>query len=67
MTVIGWETDFVTFKEGICAGEGINPDCDYIEESWFADHPEVTKVPGKQYFGRGPKQLSWNYNYGTNH
>ena len=21
-------------------------------------------VPGKAYFGRGPKQLSWNYNYG---
>lgn len=21
-------------------------------------------VPGKYYFGRGPKQLSWNYNYG---
>jgi hypothetical protein len=21
-------------------------------------------VPGKSYFGRGPKQLSWNYNYG---
>lgn len=21
-------------------------------------------VPGEKYFGRGPKQLSWNYNYG---
>ncbi|MDP4239607.1 MAG: chitinase [Bacteroidota bacterium] len=21
-------------------------------------------VPGKSYYGRGPKQLSWNYNYG---
>ena len=21
--------------------------------------------PGKQYYGRGAKQLSWNYNYGT--
>ncbi|XP_031485771.1 endochitinase 4-like [Nymphaea colorata] len=22
-------------------------------------------VPGKSYFGRGPLQLSWNYNYGA--
>jgi len=22
-------------------------------------------IPGKQYFGRGSKQLSWNYNYGA--
>ena len=22
-------------------------------------------VPGKQYYGRGAKQLSWNYNYGA--
>ena len=22
-------------------------------------------APGKQYYGRGPLQLSWNYNYGT--
>ena len=22
-------------------------------------------VPGKQYYGRGVKQLSWNYNYGA--
>ena len=21
--------------------------------------------PGKQYYGRGAKQLSWNYNYGA--
>ncbi|MCG7407530.1 chitinase [Paenibacillus sp. ACRRX] len=28
------------------------------------DHPDYPPVPGKSYHGRGPIQLSWNYNYG---
>ena len=24
-------------------------------------------APGKQYYGRGAKQLSWNYNYGAHY
>jgi hypothetical protein len=40
-------------------GQVTNPDY-YSDTSKKAFPP----VPGKQYFGRGPKQLSWNYNYG---
>ncbi|WP_269745428.1 chitinase [Paenibacillus sp. P22] len=25
----------------------------------------IPPAPGKQYYGRGPLQLSWNYNYGA--
>jgi hypothetical protein len=57
LDIINWETDFITFEEGACAGNaGSNPKCDYIDRT-------VPFVEGKQYFGRGPKQLSWNYNY----
>lgn len=28
------------------------------------DYQDYQCVPGKAYFGRGPLQLSWNYNYG---
>lgn len=38
--------------------------CDYcdISNSWVKDRFPCS--PGKQYYGRGAKQLSWNYNYG---
>ncbi|GKV23917.1 hypothetical protein SLEP1_g33590 [Rubroshorea leprosula] len=32
--------------------------------SYCAPDPNYPCAPGKQYFGRGPIQLSWNYNYG---
>merc|ERR1711979_39687 len=31
--------------------------------SWIVDNYPC--IPGKMYFGRGAKQLSWNYNYGA--
>jgi len=39
------------------------------QDSLINSYADLTKknyppVPGKNYFGRGPKQLSWNYNYG---
>jgi len=40
-----------------------DPTCDYKSSNWSA-----TAWPNnsaKQYFGRGPVQLSWNYNYGA--
>ena len=46
----------------------------YIEEinkgSYCADWSDWVKkaypcIPGRKYFGRGAKQLSWNYNYGA--
>ena len=56
-TIVNWETDFVYFVEGMCKdNKGANPNCDYIDKN-------VKYVEGKQYFGRGAKQLSWNYNY----
>jgi predicted chitinase len=44
----------------------------YIVEQNTANYPyycasssQYPCAPGKQYYGRGPLQLSWNYNYGT--
>lgn len=59
----GWEeAPGGYFKWGLC----------YIEENQtgsinaYADASKKNYPPviGKYYFGRGPKQLSWNYNYG---
>ena len=38
---------------------------DYCAEwtAWVAEAYPCT--PGKQYYGRGARQLSWNYNYGA--
>src|ERR1035437_282210 len=35
-------------------------------KNMYADYTKLKymPIPGKSYFGRGPKQLSWNYNYG---
>ena len=50
------------FKWGLCF-------VDEVEDStknMYADYTKKNYPPiqGKSYFGRGPKQLSWNYNYG---
>ena len=42
----------------------------YIEQIAKADYCDATNTrypcaAGKQYYGRGPLQLSWNYNYGA--
>jgi hypothetical protein len=39
------------------------------QDSQINNYADFTKknfppIPGKSYYGRGPKQLSWNYNYG---
>ncbi|MGL4908704.1 MAG: chitinase [Bacteroidales bacterium] len=34
-----------------------------IARSYSVDHPVYTPVEGKEYHGRGPIQLSYNYNY----
>ncbi|KAM3695807.1 hypothetical protein ACB098_07G161700 [Castanea mollissima] len=40
----------------------------YLRESnpgsYCASDPNYPCAPGRQYYGRGPIQLSWNYNYG---
>ena len=37
--------------------------CDYKSSNWSADFYPPSST--EQYFGRGPIQLSWNYNYGA--
>lgn len=32
--------------------------------SYCSPNPTYPCAPGKQYYGRGPIQISWNYNYG---
>ncbi|GKV23920.1 hypothetical protein SLEP1_g33593 [Rubroshorea leprosula] len=44
---------------GYCYNREQNPGSPYCASS-----PTYPCAPGKQYFGRGPMQLSWNYNYG---
>ncbi len=36
------------------------------DKSTYSDSTKINypPVPGESYYGRGPKQLSWNYNYG---
>jgi len=39
----------------------IDPPMNYCQ----ADNTQYPCAPGKSYYGRGPIQLSWNYNYGA--
>eukprot|EP00928_Gymnodinium_smaydae_P032590 TRINITY_DN2355_c0_g1_i1.p1 TRINITY_DN2355_c0_g1~~TRINITY_DN2355_c0_g1_i1.p1 ORF type:complete len:596 (-),score=82.24 TRINITY_DN2355_c0_g1_i1:211-1998(-) len=56
LNIINWETDFTTFEETLCKSGSAGKKCDYIDYT-------VPYTEGQQYYGRGPKQLSWNYNY----
>lgn len=58
MSIVNWETDFMYFQELACQTSQYseNNNCNYIDKN-------TPWTPGKQYYGRGPKQLSWNYNY----
>ncbi|XP_073308809.1 chitinase 5-like [Primulina huaijiensis] len=53
----------VTHETGsLCHIEEINGESyDYCDSG----NTQYPCVPGKKYFGRGPIQLSWNYNYGA--
>ncbi|KAJ9189459.1 hypothetical protein P3X46_000752 [Hevea brasiliensis] len=58
-TTGGWPTaPDGPYAWGYCFKEEINKQ-DYCSPS--TDYP---CAPGKQYYGRGPIQLTWNYNYG---
>nr|CAB3463852.1 unnamed protein product [Digitaria exilis] len=60
-TTGGWATaPDGPYAWGLCFKEEINPPSNYCD-------PTVTQWPcatNKSYHGRGPIQLSWNYNYG---
>uniref|UniRef100_UPI0030BA2B27 the ancestral GH19 chitinase, Anc4+LoopII (P12K/N13H/S58T/N193G/Y194F/D197R) n=1 Tax=synthetic construct TaxID=32630 RepID=UPI0030BA2B27 len=59
-TTGGWPTaPDGPYAWGLVYIEEINQSNDYCDPS-----TQYPCAPGKQYYGRGPLQLSWNYNYG---
>jgi chitinase len=53
---------FLNVDADFCYIEEINgASRDYCDES----NTQYPCAPGKGYFGRGPIQISWNYNYGA--
>ncbi|KAJ7540008.1 hypothetical protein O6H91_11G118300 [Diphasiastrum complanatum] len=59
-TTGGWETaPDGPFAWGLCFKEELNVAAPYCSPS-----VEWPCASGKKYYGRGPMQLSWNYNYG---
>mmetsp|Transcript_13342 Transcript_13342/g.1952 ORF Transcript_13342/g.1952 Transcript_13342/m.1952 type:complete len:95 (-) Transcript_13342:621-905(-) len=59
LSIIGAETSFLSGFP--CTTEIGCPDCQKC--SYNSKGLECNDDPKKQYFGRGPLQLSWNYNY----
>lgn len=60
-TTGGWPTaPDGPFAWGLCFKEEISPQSNYCD----ASVKQWPCYPGKSYKGRGPIQLSWNYNYG---
>ncbi|KAK1692692.1 hypothetical protein QYE76_009389 [Lolium multiflorum] len=60
-TTGGWATaPDGPFAWGLCFKEELTPPSNYCD----ANNTQWPCVPGKSYHGRGPMQLSWNYNYG---
>ncbi|CAN1236430.1 Chitinase 10 [Linum grandiflorum] len=57
---ISHETTDGPYSWGLCFKEEVSPQGDYCD----ATNTQWPCVPGKSYKGRGPIQLSWNYNYG---
>lgn len=59
-TTGGWATaPDGPFSWGYCFKQEKNPQSDYCDPK-----PEWPCAPGRKYYGRGPIQLSFNYNYG---
>ncbi|KAJ4876638.1 Chitinase family protein [Raphanus sativus] len=60
-TTGGWATaPDGPYAWGLCFKEEVSPQSNYCD----ASNTEWPCFPGKSYKGRGPIQLSWNYNYG---
>jgi len=60
-TTGGWATaPDGPYAWGLCFKEEVSPGSIYCD----ATNTDWPCVPGKSYKGRGPIQLSWNYNYG---
>lgn len=56
----GWDPPDGPFFWGYCFKQEQYPGSDYCD--WT--NVQYPCVAGQQYYGRGPIQLSWNYNYG---
>ncbi len=54
----------IYLNEGTCANGGCASYVDATTYFYDARAVEASPDPKRQYFGRGPKQLSYNYNYG---
>ncbi|KAJ0978708.1 hypothetical protein J5N97_014182 [Dioscorea zingiberensis] len=60
-TTGGWATaPDGPYAWGLCFKEEVSPRSDYCDST----NKDWPCSPGKSYKGRGPIQLSWNYNYG---
>ncbi|PIN20105.1 putative chitinase [Handroanthus impetiginosus] len=60
-TTGGWPTaPDGPYAWGLCFKEEVSPQSDYCDST----NTQWPCYPGKSYNGRGPIQLSWNYNYG---
>ncbi|KAK1277756.1 Chitinase 10 [Acorus gramineus] len=60
-TTGGWATaPDGPYAWGLCFKEEISPQSDYCDST----NKQWPCVPGKSYKGRGPIQISWNFNYG---
>ena len=57
-----WTQALYYVQEIRCNQGHVDPTCDDKSSNWSAKiWPPAS---GKQYYGRGPFQLTWNYNYG---
>merc|ERR1712176_996465 len=58
-----WQQGLYHIEEMRCK-DTWNGTCDYKSSNWSNDDLAWPSQNGVQYYGRGPMQLSWNYNYG---
>lgn len=60
-----WRQSLWALTEGTCATDSAGSTaCDYFQGSGWAAEAYPRGSDSAQYFGRGAKQVSWNYNYG---
>lgn len=58
-------TQGLYYLEEMACSDGFVSWCDYKNGGWSAGETAWPNQAGVQYYGRGPMQLSWNYNYGA--
>ena len=58
-----WTQGLYHIEEMDCKGKTA-AFCNYYSSNWSAKEDAWPPQSPKQYYGRGPMWLSWNYNYG---